>query len=382
MKRVVGERTGTMYPLHPSAILGQGVEASVYSSNGRALKVLANPISPRRVERTRFFMQKARKLPGFVWPIELALDPLSKEVVGEVQVAIAGETLEHILDQRLPADPLNFSVRQKVQQCLAVSRAVEEAHKLKSPEIVLRDVLKAGNLIIAGSQATFIDATSASLLGFRSVAGTVVDSIEFLGTPGYLPKEVLENPRVRPAHSDDLFSLAVLLFEMLFGRLPTDCPNAIGLDPDEAVRTGIYPRYLADPDYAAPAYEDVNPPAEIDWLFRTAFLTTNRPTARRWVETLEAWEAHLSPPAGTWLDRLASRGVAGAVLVCFLTVVGLARHFNDRPVPESVPAAGRQEPRPESKDETERTKPRPRQSDPSPAPGPPVGTPFFKEFFR
>ena len=88
-----------------------------------------------------------------------------------------------------------------------------------------------------------------------------------LTTPGCVPPEVLANPHANPDHASDRFALAVLMHELLLGKSPTEprpCPAAVGLDPDAAVRDGLFFRYVAHKELEPPTYDPVDVPPEVD----------------------------------------------------------------------------------------------------------------------
>lgn len=368
MRLVTGEQSGKVYPLSPAAVIGRGAEGCAYLVSGVVVKVYAKDLLPERVEKTRFFILYGKQFPGFAWPLDLALDGSgaagSRKIFGEIQPAIDGETLEELLGDWRPGQPV-FTEHEKVEICLAIAKAVEAIHACKAPKVVLRDCCKAGNVILDGTKATFIDATSACVLGFRRTNGQLIDAIEPLATPGYMPKEVLENPKAKPAHSDDLFSLAVLLFQIVFGRMPTDNPAGGGVDdPDENVKRGIYPRYTTT-NTPSPIYDPVNPPNEVEELFRLAFLSaTDRPSAARWVAALTNWKRNLpaNQTGRPWRIRVRlSAGLGRAALVALLLGLAAAAVWQDRRQPPPPPVETRPVQGPAERE---------------------VGPAFFKEFFK
>ncbi len=296
MNRVVGKKTAASYPLNPLALIGQGAEGRVFRVGAACCKVLDNPPSAEQVARLEMLEGLGRKVPGFAWPTELVLDPATGDVAGFAMDLVPGESLESLRDSRSTGA---VAVPTKVRLALKVARAVAEAHAHRGPRIVLGDVIKAGNLVIDGDDCSFVDAGSVSLFGYRTRAGEVRDSTSTLTTSGYVPKEVLDNPSALPSQASDLFALPVVLFELLFGRFPHEvrpCPAAVGLQADDAVRRGLFPRWVADPAFEAPSYDPIDLPDEVDRLFRASFLATAiRPPASDWCEALEAWLEAVTP---------------------------------------------------------------------------------------
>jgi len=232
---------------------------------------------------------------------------------------------------------------------------------------VLGDVIKSGNVLIDGDDVTFVDTASVSLFGFRDQGGDVRDAISQLTTPGYVPKEVLDNPGALPSEASDRFALAVLLFELLFGRGPCEVrssPAANGLEPDDLVREGVYPRFRQHPDFDPPTYDPVNLPAEVEQLFLAAFLANVRPSAFEWSEAFEDWllaVTYVDRPRRRrkprWLRRLDPVSVTLALIVALAYLARLAWSHYTAERPQEVRVI-------------------------PPAPSRPVGPPLFRELFR
>jgi DNA-binding helix-hairpin-helix protein with protein kinase domain len=366
MDRVVGKKTGQRYSLGPRALVGQGVEGKVYRCGDSCVKVLASPLKGDDTSKIAALVALSTRVDGFAWPTEIVTDPATGEDVGVTMKFVPGESLESVLDARATG---TIPFETKLRLALRVSLAVAAAHAHSGPRLVLGDVVKAGNVVIDGDQATFVDTVSATLFGFRVPSGDVRDAISPLTTPGYVPKEVLEHPRALPSEAADRFALAVLLFELLFGRSPHDvrpCPASMGLEPDDMVRQGIYPRWIQHSDFDPPTYDPVALPAEVDQLFRAAFLSNVRPSALEWSGAFEGWLRalpHGDPlrrrrkPRPRWLRRLDPVSVTFVLIVALAYLVRLAwsNYTAERPPEVRVIP---------------------------PAPSRPVGPPLFQELFR
>jgi DNA-binding helix-hairpin-helix protein with protein kinase domain len=366
MLRVVGKKTGLRYSLHPSAEIGRGAEGKVYRCGRECVKILNSP--PRGDEAARFatLISLGGKLDGFAWPAEIVEDASTGDAIGIAMGFVPGESLEALLlDRSTGSIPLET----KVRLAFRIAGVVAVVHAHRGPVVVLGDVIKAGNVLIDGEDATFVDTASVSLFGFREASGDVRDALSQLTTPGYVPKEVLENPGTLPSEATDRFALAVLLFELLLGRGPFEvksCPASNGLEPDDLVRQGVYPRFVQHPDFDPPTYDPVSLPAEVEQLFRAAFLTNVRPSALSWAEAFEGWLASIPPDTPPrrrrrrkprWLRRLDPVSVTFIVIVALAFLVRLAwSHYTAERPPEVrvIP----------------------------PAPSRPVGPPLFRELFR
>jgi DNA-binding helix-hairpin-helix protein with protein kinase domain len=380
--RVVGKDSGTTFHLDPTAVLGRGVEGTVYRVDDAAVKVYATPLSAVAAAKIDTLIRFARRVPGFAWPTELVHDTTAaKTTVGFIMPLATGESLEALMNDRRTN---TLPTKRKVATAASIVAAVAAAHTTPNLTVYLGDVLKAANVVIADGTATLVDAASVSLLGFRGPDGRLIDAVEPLATPGYVPPEVLANPTAKPSQAADLFALAVVLFELIHGRPPTEprpCAAAVGLEPDDAVRQGLFVKYLTHPEFTTPTYDPVAVPAHIDDLFRAAFLGPphHRPTAADWANGLAAWSAALTPPATvpllrprrTWASVAAAVGPrADRAAVITLAVASVA--FVARWVVVDGPAA------------VDRTKawlfPAPARPDPIPAK--PVGPALFQELFE
>ncbi len=294
MDRVVGKKSKKRFSLGAPALIGQGTEGKVYRCGTESVKILKSPLGPGELARMASLVSLARKLDGFAWPTEIVTDPATGEDVGIAMRFVPGESLESLLDSRSTA---TIPTETKVRLAYVIAGAVAAAHDHRGPTIVLGDVIKSGNLIIEGEVATFVDTASASLFGYRDASGEVREAVSQLTTPGYVPKEVLENPSALPSEAADRYALAVLLFELLLGKAPHNVKSSqasVGLESDDAIREGIYPRWVQHPEFDPPTYDQVEIPANVDQLFRAAFLMPVRPSARDWCAALEAWLAVLS----------------------------------------------------------------------------------------
>lgn len=372
MDHVVGKKTAVTYRLDSAAEIGQGVEGRVFLAGNRAVKVFSDPPGEDRVGAIEALLGLGRKVPGFAWPTELVCAPASGEVRGFAMEIAPGESLESLLEAR---ETRTIPAHTKARLALRVATAVADAHAQRGPKIVLGDVLKAGNLVIDGDECVFVDAASVSLFGFRDRGGDVLDSISTLTTPGYVPKEVLENPGAIPSPMTDLFAMAVVLFEILLGRPPHEprpCPASIGLEPDDAVRRGLFPRWVAHPDFEAPSYDPIDLPDEVDRLFRAAFLASAiRPTALEWCGALEPWLEALAAKSGPTRRRrrrlrlLSVRLRRWAAWAARIATVILALYVISRFALWGLSLF-----------------PAPRNDALPPAPGRPVGPPTYREIFR
>lgn len=137
---------------------------------------------------------------------------------------VEGETLTN----RIRRKPL------KIGEALAIavqlSDALSEAH---SRQVVHRDIKPSNIMITARGQATLMDFGIAKFVGRRSPLETVADTESTLTEPGVLLGTVpyMSPEQVRGEELDgrsDVFSLGVVLYEMVSGRQPFSADSAAG----------------------------------------------------------------------------------------------------------------------------------------------------------
>jgi eukaryotic-like serine/threonine-protein kinase len=131
---------------------------------------------------------------------------------------VEGETLSALLT-RGPMRPHDAA-----RYLAAISRAVEYAHE---HGILHRD-LKPSNILIDGKDEPHITdfglakrVSGEAARSGRTVTGAIV------GTPAYMAPEQVSNRRGTPSPLSDVYSLGVILYEMLTGRPPFQAPTPI-----------------------------------------------------------------------------------------------------------------------------------------------------------
>ncbi len=200
------------------SVIGEGGMGTVYAAHDRALdrKVAIKKMRPEfrdlPRERTRF-LQEARSVARVQNPYVVAIHEIL-EVDGEIFLVfdfVEGKTLAQILDER---------GKLALDKCKAVFRyvcqAVDCAHRLG----VLHRDLKAGNIIIGRDGfARVMD------FGLARVAKDTISKSragEISGTPAYMAPEEHLGKSGKPG---DIFSMGVMLYEMLTGELPFTGPD-------------------------------------------------------------------------------------------------------------------------------------------------------------
>lgn len=125
---------------------------------------------------------------------------------------VAGTSLANLLTQARP------EIRQAAEWIRQIAEALDYAH---SAGIIHRDVKSANIMIDASGQARLTDFGLAR--GLHDESGLTTEGT-LLGTPAYLsPEQARSESQAVGPHSDQ-YSLGVVLYELLTGRLPFEGP--------------------------------------------------------------------------------------------------------------------------------------------------------------
>jgi serine/threonine-protein kinase len=131
---------------------------------------------------------------------------------------IEGQTLAALL-ARGPLRP-----RDAARYLSATGRAIHCAHE---HGILHRD-LKPSNILIDGDDQPHItDFGLAKRVGGEAAAAGRTATGAIVGTPAYMAPEQVSNRRGTPSPASDVYSLGVILYEMLTGRPPFQAPTPV-----------------------------------------------------------------------------------------------------------------------------------------------------------
>jgi non-specific serine/threonine protein kinase/serine/threonine-protein kinase len=127
------------------------------------------------------------------------------------------------------SDSRRLSMRERLELFIAVCHAVQHAHQ---KGVIHRD-LKPSNILVGEQdglpQPKIIDFGVAKALGQQLTESTVVTRAGVaLGTAAYMSPEQAESSGLDVDTRTDIYSLGVILFELLVGRLPMD-PRSEGV---------------------------------------------------------------------------------------------------------------------------------------------------------
>jgi serine/threonine-protein kinase len=197
-------------------VVYKGYEASL--NRYVAIKVLADSLAHDPAVKERF-LREARSMAALNDPhiIQIYFIGEDEGQTFFVMEFVEGESLGSMLkrDHQLTVEQ---SAKVIQQTALGLSTAHDRG-------VVHRDI-KPGNLMITSRGAVKI-ADFGIALSNQDLSKKLTSTGEFVGTPGYLSPEVCLGKPVD--QRSDIFSLGIVLFEMLTGKMPFNDDSPLGL---------------------------------------------------------------------------------------------------------------------------------------------------------
>jgi serine/threonine protein kinase len=247
--------------------LGEGATSEVYLCtdpfNARDVAVkIAIPETFQDPSRSRLF----RKL--FLTEASLA-GKLQHPHICQIYDAVAEETLHYLVMEYVDGGTLEpvsrpealLSVDRIVEIVFKCTRALEYAYK---QGVIHRD-LKPANILYTGDTNVKITDFGAALIATGDTT-----QVSAIGSPAYMsPEQVKEHPL---GHQTDIYSMGVVMYHLLTGRLPFQAANNFSL---------IYQITNVEPE-APSTYRPEIPPA-VDTIVRRAM-------AKNLAERYRSWE--------------------------------------------------------------------------------------------
>jgi serine/threonine-protein kinase len=257
--------------------IGEGAAAEVFLAHDSVLnrKVALKSLRPQFAADPGFrvrFEREAQAAARFNHPNIIAIFDVGEDrgLPYIVMEYVDGDTLRTIIDQEAPihADDVAILVEQ-------VAAGLDYAHQRG---LVHRDIKPHNILVDHQGLAKVVDFGIAKGLNDEALT----DAAEGIGTVQYISPEQASGLMATP--ESDIYSLAVVAFEMLTGQLPFDSETAIG----------IAMRHVNDPA-PDPAEIDPNIPHEVADIILRALSkdpTHRFPTAGEFARVLTAWRSY------------------------------------------------------------------------------------------
>jgi len=206
------------------AELGRGGMGVVYkgyeTSLNRyvAIKVLADALAHDQSVKERF-LREARSMAALNDPHIIQIYFIGEDA-GQtyfVMEFVDGESLGSVLRREVKLTP-----EQAAKIVYQTAQGLATAH---DKGVIHRDI-KPGNLMLSARGAVKI-ADFGIALSTQDFSKKLTSTGEFVGTPGYLSPEVCQGKPVD--QRSDIFSLGIVLFECLAGRMPFTDESPLGL---------------------------------------------------------------------------------------------------------------------------------------------------------
>lgn len=210
-------------------LLGKGGMGAVYlakspsSANLYAIKVMVPPDGPQRHEWRRRFVQEAEfamrvRHPNLISVYDVGEDPATEYCYIIMDYMPGGSLSDRIKAQG------KLDIRTAIDITIKIASALDVVHKAG---IVHRDVKPDNIMFDADGSPKLSDLGIAKVSG-RDDDTNVTKTGMLLGTPAYMSPEQMMNSHEVDARAD-IYSLGMVLYEMLTGRRPNDTSTIVQL---------------------------------------------------------------------------------------------------------------------------------------------------------
>jgi serine/threonine protein kinase len=199
-------------------VLGVGGAATVYAGHDPLLQraVVIKSLHPHllQTDAARRMMREGRALGALTHRaipdvIDIVQEP---GVLALVEGAVEGTALDRVIDERGPL-PL--------AETLAIVRATADALDHAHASNIVHHDIKPGNVLITEDHRAFLlDFGLAAYYDQNASVLALTQQGDLLGTPAYMSPEQAQGER--GDHRADIYSLGIVLYEMLTGTRPFD----------------------------------------------------------------------------------------------------------------------------------------------------------------
>lgn len=232
-----------------TGVIGQGGMATVYKARQISMnRTVALKVLPRQFVDDQTYIQRFRREVEIVSTLEHRnIVPVYDYGEYERQPFIAMRYMpDGAVDGLLRDGPLSLS--QTLDIIRQIAPALDYAH---SKNVLHRDLKPSNVLLDDGGGAYLTDFGIARILG-ENAAGTITTQ-GVVGTPAYMSPEQAQGKPLDPR--SDVYSLGVMLFEMLTGRRPFESETPYGVAVKQVTTPPPVPRSY-NPDIS-PVVEQV-----------------------------------------------------------------------------------------------------------------------------